>query len=240
MKQADQPAANSCSGFVQFPGMPGNGTNPEQLFAAGWSACFMGAMRVAAAKMKTRVPVEAAIDAEVDLCDTDGEYFLQARLNVSLPGVEREVAQALVDAAHETCPYSKATRGNIDVAISVVTTVLHVPSIGLVVAGDVVYNGVHQYLAEAANGGLRAWIKGLDIVAALQPRHVVAGHKNKALQDDPKTIDETRRYLEDAERLISSSHTAREFYDAMLERYPNRLNPGALWFWSAKGLFPQG
>jgi lipoyl-dependent peroxiredoxin len=104
---------------LSSPGRPGNGTNPEQLFAAGWSACFMGAMGVAATKMKTRLPADAAIDAEVDLCDTGGEYFLQARLNVSLPGVERDVAQALVDAAHQTCPYSKATRGNIDVAINV-------------------------------------------------------------------------------------------------------------------------
>jgi lipoyl-dependent peroxiredoxin len=101
-------------------GVPGNGTNPEQMSAAGWSACFMGAMGVAAAKMKTRLPADAAIDAEVDLCDAGGEYFLQARLNVSLPGVEREVAQALVDAAHQICSYSKATRGNIDVAINVV------------------------------------------------------------------------------------------------------------------------
>jgi Ohr subfamily peroxiredoxin len=105
---------------ISYSGRPGNGTNPEQLFAAGWSACFLGAMGVAAAKMKTRIPADAAIDAEVDLCDAGGEYFLQARLNVSLPGVEREVAQALVDAAHQTCPYSKATRGNIDVAINVV------------------------------------------------------------------------------------------------------------------------
>ena len=105
---------------LSSPGKPGNGTNPEQLFAAGWSACFMGAMGVAAAKMKTRLPADAAIDAEVDLCGTGGEYFLQARLNVSLPGMEREVAQALVDAAHQTCPYSRATRGNIDVAINVV------------------------------------------------------------------------------------------------------------------------
>jgi len=104
---------------LSSPGRPGNGTNPEQLFAAGWSACFMGAMGVAAAKMKARLPPDAAIDAEVDLCDSDGEYFLQARLNVSLPGVERNVAQAMVDAAHQTCPYSKATRGNIDVAINV-------------------------------------------------------------------------------------------------------------------------
>ena len=105
---------------LSVPGMPGNGTNPEQLFAAGWSACFLGAMGVAAARMKTRLPANAAIDAEVDLCGTGGEWFLQARLKVSLPGLEREIAQALVDAARETCPYSKATRGNIDVAFNVV------------------------------------------------------------------------------------------------------------------------
>ena len=105
---------------LSSPGRPGNGTNPEQLFAAGWSACFLGAMGVAAAKMKTRLPPDAAIDAEVDLCDTDGEYFLQARLNVSLPGIDRDVARAVVDAAHQTCPYSKATRGNIDVVINVI------------------------------------------------------------------------------------------------------------------------
>jgi Ohr subfamily peroxiredoxin len=100
---------------LSSPGAPGNGTNPEQMFAAGWSACFLGAMGVAATKMKTRLPADAAIDAEVDLCGSGDEWFLRARLNVSLPGVEREVAQALVDAAHSTCPYSKATRGNIDV-----------------------------------------------------------------------------------------------------------------------------
>ena len=97
---------------LSSPGTPGNGTNPEQLFAAGWSACFMGAMGLAAAKMRTRLPADAAVDAEVDLCDNGGEYFLKARLNVSLPGIGREVAQAWVDAAHLTCPYSKATRGN--------------------------------------------------------------------------------------------------------------------------------
>ena len=102
------------------PGTPGTGTNPEQLFAAGWSACFEGAMGLAARKMKITLPAALAIDAEVDLCLTDGAYFLQARLNVSLPGVEREVAQALTDAAHQTCPYSKAIRGNVDVVIKVV------------------------------------------------------------------------------------------------------------------------
>ena len=102
------------------PGTPGTGTNPEQLFAAGWSACFEGAMGLAARKMKITLPADMAIDAEVDLCLTDGAYFLPARLNVSLPGLERELAQALVDAAHQTCPYSKATRGNIDVVINLV------------------------------------------------------------------------------------------------------------------------
>src|SRR5712672_1142042 len=105
---------------LSSPGTTGGGTNPEQLFAAGWSACFLGAMGVAATKMKTRLPADAAIDAEVDLCSSGGEWFLRARLNVSLPGVEPDIAQALVDAAHLTCPYSKATRGNIDVAFNVV------------------------------------------------------------------------------------------------------------------------
>jgi len=102
------------------PGTTGNGTNPEQLFAAGWSACFIGAIGLAAGKRKITLPADLAVDAEVDLGTTDGAYFLQARLNVSLPGIERHVAQALVDAAHQTCPYSKATRGNIDVVINVV------------------------------------------------------------------------------------------------------------------------
>jgi Ohr subfamily peroxiredoxin len=102
------------------PGMPGNGTNPEQLLAAGWSACFMGAMGVAAGGLKTRLPANAAVDAEIDLGESGGEYLIQARLKVSLPGVDRQVAQALVDSAHQTCPYSKATRGNINVTINLV------------------------------------------------------------------------------------------------------------------------
>jgi lipoyl-dependent peroxiredoxin len=103
---------------LSTPGGPGAGTNPEQLFACGWSACFIGAMAVAAQQRKLRPPPETAIDAEVDLGMTDGGYLLRARLNVSLPGVEREVAQAIVDDAHQICPYSKATRGNIDVEIN--------------------------------------------------------------------------------------------------------------------------
>ena len=103
---------------LSSPGGPGSGTNPEQLFAAGWSACFIGAMGLAAGKLKVALPADRAVDAEVDLGTTDGAYFLQARLTVSLPGLDREVAQAIVDAAHQTCPYSKATRGNIDVTIT--------------------------------------------------------------------------------------------------------------------------
>jgi osmotically inducible protein OsmC len=105
---------------LSSPGSTGAGTNPEQLFAAGWSACFIGAMGLAARAMKVTIPADAAIDAEVDLCLADGAYFLQARLNVSLPGLDREVARALTDAAHKTCPYSKATRGNIDVTINLI------------------------------------------------------------------------------------------------------------------------
>lgn len=104
---------------LSVPGTPGNGTNPEQLLAAGWSACFIGAMKIAAGKRKIRFPNDGAIDAEVDLGLKDDGYFLRARLNISLPGLDREVAEALAAEAHETCPYSKATRGNIDVVINV-------------------------------------------------------------------------------------------------------------------------
>jgi len=105
---------------LSIPGTPGNGTNPEQLFAAGWSACFIGAMKIAAGKMKVRFPEDAFVDAEVDLGLTGDDYSLQARLNIGLPGLEPEVAQALTEAAHQTCPYSKATRGNINVEIKLV------------------------------------------------------------------------------------------------------------------------
>ena len=104
---------------LSTPGTSGAGTNPEQLFAAGWSACFIGAIGKAAAQMKVPLPPDRAVDAEVDLGTAGDGYFLQARLNVSLPALDPETAWALVDAAHQTCPYSKATRGNIEVALSV-------------------------------------------------------------------------------------------------------------------------
>ena len=105
---------------LSLPGATRMGTNPEQLFAAGWSACFESAIGLVARKRKIALPTDLAIDAEVDLNLADGGYFLSARLNVSLPGIAREAAQALVDVADRTCPYSKAIRGNIEVAINLV------------------------------------------------------------------------------------------------------------------------
>jgi len=100
------------------PGSSGAGTNPEQLFAAGWSACFIGAMGRAAQAQGVKLPADVAVDAEVDLGKSGEGFALQARLSVSLPGLDPAVARAVVDAAHQLCPYSKATRGNIAVELS--------------------------------------------------------------------------------------------------------------------------
>ncbi|OQP53532.1 organic hydroperoxide resistance protein [Niastella populi] len=117
-------AAKSSDGRLDIAlthlGTPGNGTNPEQLFAAGWSACFLSAIGIAAAKRSVKLPADAAVDAEVDLGSSAGAYFLQARLNVSLPGIDAELGAELLREAHATCPYSKATSGNINVAINLV------------------------------------------------------------------------------------------------------------------------
>lgn len=104
-----------------MPGAPETGTNPEQLFAAAWSACFISAMGVVAKRMKVTLPTGVTVDAEIDLCNSGDVYFLRARLNVSVPGLERGVAQAIVDATHrETCAYSNATRNNLEVTVNVV------------------------------------------------------------------------------------------------------------------------
>ena len=117
-------AARSSDGRLDIklstPGGNGAGTNPEQLLGAGWSACFIGAMGGAARALKISLPADTSVDAEIDLGTTDNAYFIQARLNVSLPGLPRDVAQEVVDRAHQTCPYSKATRGNIGVMITLV------------------------------------------------------------------------------------------------------------------------
>ena len=105
---------------LSSPGTAGTGTNPEQLFAAGYAACFIGAIKAVAGKMKLTVPQDTAIDSEVDLGPTSNGYGIAVRLNISLPGMEREAAQQLVNAAHQVCPYSNATRNNIDVKINLV------------------------------------------------------------------------------------------------------------------------
>jgi osmotically inducible protein OsmC len=92
----------------------------ERLFGAAWSACYMGAIELAAAQRKVKLPDGLAVDAEIDLNQENGAFFLRARLNVSVPGVEREQAQALIDTAHTICPYSKAVHGNIDVTTTLV------------------------------------------------------------------------------------------------------------------------
>jgi osmotically inducible protein OsmC len=113
---------------LSIPGGHGNGTNPEQLFAAGWSSCFLSAIKIVAAGNKVKLPPDVAVDAEVDLGTTGGHYFIQARLNVSLPGIDHETAQKLVDAAHLECPYSKATHGNIDVVTNLIDSGAAVPA----------------------------------------------------------------------------------------------------------------
>ncbi|MDH6604746.1 glyoxylase-like metal-dependent hydrolase (beta-lactamase superfamily II) [Streptomyces sp. SAI-208] len=110
------------------------------------------------------------------------------------------------------------------------TSVLHVPDLELVVAGDVIYNGVHQYLAESANGGRDAWRKAITVVEGLRPRRIVTGHKNKERDDDAeRAIAETRLYLDTVDELLAKHEEPLGFFNAMLERFPDRLNPGALW-----------
>lgn len=117
-------AARSSDGQLDLklspPGSNRPGTNPEQLFAAGWSACFIGAMNRAASGLKVKLPADLAVDADVDLGTAGDEFFLQARLNISLPGLDRDIARAVVDGAHQICPYSKLTRGNINVELNLV------------------------------------------------------------------------------------------------------------------------
>jgi glyoxylase-like metal-dependent hydrolase (beta-lactamase superfamily II) len=109
------------------------------------------------------------------------------------------------------------------------STCLHIPSIGLIVGGDTVYNGIHPYLGETDTQSRLEWISTLDKLAALKPRAVVAGHKVPENDDDPRIIAETQQYLRDFNRLNAATATARELYDAMLELYPDRVNPGSLW-----------
>ena len=109
------------------------------------------------------------------------------------------------------------------------TTCLHVPSIGLVVAGDVAYNDVHLHLGESNAQKRREWIAALDTIESLHPRAVIAGHKRPGNDDSPRIIEETRQYIRAFDRIAETTTTARELYDQMLSLYPDRVNPGALW-----------
>ncbi len=104
----------------ELGGAGGPGTNPEQLFAAGYSACFIGAMKAVAGKMKIAVPADVSISADVGIGPIPTGFSIQVALNISLPGMERAAAEQLVQAAHQVCPYSNATRGNIDVTLTIV------------------------------------------------------------------------------------------------------------------------
>lgn len=104
---------------LSSPGSAGTGTNPEQLFAVGWSACFIGAIKHIAAQKKLQLPDGLSIDMEVDLGKAGDNFQLGARINANLPGMDRAAAQSLIEAAHQVCPYSRATRGNVDVVLSV-------------------------------------------------------------------------------------------------------------------------
>jgi glyoxylase-like metal-dependent hydrolase (beta-lactamase superfamily II) len=106
------------------------------------------------------------------------------------------------------------------------TTCLNVPSIGLVVAGDAVYNDVHLYLAESNAKSRQDWIVALDKIESLHPQAVIASHKRPGNDDNPRIIEETRQYIRDFDRLAETAATPQELYDKMLEIYPNRVNPG--------------
>ena len=120
----EQGVSKSSDGHLDIklttPGTRGTGTNPEQLFAAGWSACFEGAIDIVARKLRVALPQGTTIDAEVDLVSGTDGYSLEARLNVSIPGVDREIARQLIDEASQICPYSKAIRGNVEVEYNLV------------------------------------------------------------------------------------------------------------------------
>jgi glyoxylase-like metal-dependent hydrolase (beta-lactamase superfamily II) len=109
------------------------------------------------------------------------------------------------------------------------TTCLHVPSIGLVIAGDAIYNGTHPYLVESGENGLKDWLAAIDKIEGLNPRAVVVGHGPLDPDNSPRHIQETRRYIRDFIRLKDETATAHELYDRMLALYPERINPGSLW-----------
>jgi glyoxylase-like metal-dependent hydrolase (beta-lactamase superfamily II) len=190
----------------------------DHWFAAGLLADRFGARVVASAG--TIEQMQASVDLRPVLWDK------------AYPGIPPAPITAV------TAPDNHLTLEGHDLVIVEVghsdtddTTVLHVPDLELVVAGDVIYNGAHLYLGESvAVGGLGPWREAIDKVAALKPRHVVAGHQNRQLDDDAeRTITETRQYLDDADELLQTESTALDFFNAKIERYPNHLARTVLW-----------
>ncbi|MDX2702337.1 MBL fold metallo-hydrolase [Streptomyces sp. PA03-6a] len=183
--------------------------------------------------------VPYATEGTIELMHRQATEGRRARWDVDFPGLipDSPVVYRVVPADGFTLeghPLRVVETGHTDTDD---TTVLHVPSTGLVVAGDVAYNGVHQYLRESAGGGIDKWLAAIGTVLALHPRAVVAGHKDKALPDDPVILRQTRDYLLDAQRLLADEPRPRTFYDRMLQLHPDRLNPGPVWY-SALALLP--
>jgi glyoxylase-like metal-dependent hydrolase (beta-lactamase superfamily II) len=155
---------------------------------------------------------------------TDMQLFQKAGLLPDDPAIpERLNGDSLELEGHPLIPIEAGTT---DIADS---TSLHVPSIGLIAAGDVVYNGIHPYLADTTAASRLEWVAAAEQLEALAPRSVVAGHKVPEHDDDPRNIVETKQYLRDFIRLDETTETARELFDAMIEIYANRANPGSLW-----------
>lgn len=164
---------------------------------------------------------------ELQLSPDSLDNFWRKRFPGQIPE-QLTVAEAMQDGEFELEGHKLVAidTGRSDTASS---TCLHVPSIDLLVGGDVVYNGIHLFLGETDTESRLEWIATLDKLEALHPAAVVAGHKIPENADDPRIIGETRQYLRDFNRLDETTSTARELYDAMLEIYPNRANPGSLW-----------
>lgn len=173
------------------------------------------------------VAIPAVVDDMKRQLTRESIAFWQTRIPGQMPD-HLAAAQPLAGHEFELEGYRLVAidTGRTDTAHS---TSLHVPSIGLIVAGDVVYNSIHPFLAETTLRSRLEWIASLDKLEALKPKAVVAGHKIPENDDDPRNIGATRQYLRDFDRLNNETTTARELYDAMLKLYPDRANPGSLW-----------
>lgn len=177
------------------------------------------------AKAVATPEVVAAIRAQVSPTSLDGFWrkLFPGQIPEHLPVADPLPANELELEGYKLVAVNT---GRTDTAQS---TCLHVPSIGLLVGGDAVYNGIHPYLAETTPESRREWIATLDQLESLNPQAVIAGHKVPENKDEPRIIAETRQYLRDFNRLDEATTTVRELYDAMLELYPDRANPGSLW-----------